>query len=304
MFTSLTRYSRALTVSVCLTLTGGAAAAAQTVKTAPTDASPASDAGVLDLFVALDGSKQPQDLGINANMGVRVSANAGVPVVPRAGIGVQVGAGLNLSDAAVHVLDQIDGTSRRTQTYLTLGAFQRVGRLSWAAAYDLLHEDYFDQFTLGQLRTQVGYRVTSSEEVGAHFSTPLHSDSGAIRDTSVVLRPLTQVTGVFSRRWPTGAWTSVWAGSALEHHNVVLVFADNSVSRHVFVYGASLEVPLSPRLSLTGASNLVTPTATGTVDAYLGIAFHLGRRATGPPGRFAPVLPVANNPEFPVDLRR
>src|SRR5262245_6909032 len=68
-------------------------AAAQTV-VIPSDAPAAGDAlaaatgqpspfDTLTFFGGLDGSKQPQDLGINANMGVRLAANLGLPLVKR-----------------------------------------------------------------------------------------------------------------------------------------------------------------------------------------------------------------------------
>ena len=43
-----------------------------------------------------------------------------------------IGLGFNATDAAVHVPDQIEGTSNRTQTYITAGIFQRASdRFSW-----------------------------------------------------------------------------------------------------------------------------------------------------------------------------
>ena len=67
-------------------------------------------------------------------MGARFSANLGLPISDRLNLGAQVGAGVNLSDAAVHVLDQIEGTSNRTQTFFTAGLFQTVGRkTTWVA---------------------------------------------------------------------------------------------------------------------------------------------------------------------------
>lgn len=259
----------------------------------------------VEFFVGLDGSKQPQDLGINANMGLRLSANTGFPLSRRAGLGLQVGAAVNFSDAAVHVLDQIDGTSRRTQQYLTLGLFQQgVSKLSWALSYDFLHEHYYDDFSLGQVRGQAGYNVTRIDELGGFVTTSVSRDHGVIGETAVTLDPITQVAGYFRRTWPTSARTSAWVGVAAHHHNVVLVFPDNTRDKNVVVYGAQLEMPLSNRLSVTGSSNFVTPTATGTVDAYLGITYYPGRKTTGARGRFSPVLPVGNNPEFPVDLHR
>lgn len=259
----------------------------------------------VELFIGLDGSKQPQDLGINANMGVRFAANAGFPILRRAGLGLQVGAGVNLSDAAVHVLDQIEGTSRRTQTYATIGLFQQgASKLSWALSYDFLTQHYYDHFRLGQMRAQAGWEATPVDEVGAFVSTSAHGDEGLMGGTPVSLDPLTQITGYLRHTWATSARTKVWAGIARSHHNIVWVLPDNSRSDNVVVYGASLEVPLNNRLSVTGSSNFVTPTATGTVDAYLGVTYYPGRKTVPARGQFAPALPVANNPEFPVDLRR
>jgi hypothetical protein len=110
-------------------------------------------------------------LGINANMGIRLSANWGFPVAEAAKLGAQIGVGFNASDAAVHVLDQVEGTSRRTQTFVTAGLFQRpTARFSWGLVYDGLFEHYYDDFQLGQVRGQVGFGMTSDDEVGAWFT--------------------------------------------------------------------------------------------------------------------------------------
>ena len=85
---------------------------------------------------------------------------------------------------------------------------------------------------------------------------------------------------------------------------MVFVFPDNSRTERPVVYGAQVEMPLSGRVSVTGAANFITPAATGTVDAYLGLSFYPRRGALGRRQATSPVMPIANNPEFPVDLRR
>lgn len=258
----------------------------------------------LSLFVGLDGSKQPQDLGINANMGVRFAANMGFPLVDRANLGAQVGAAVNLSDAAVHVLDQISTTSRRSQTYLTVGLFQRpVDRMNWSLAYDALFQSYYDKATLGQVRGQVGFDVTRSNEVGVWFTKGAQGDNGTLGTTAIRLDPISQVNGYTTIRWASRAKTTVWLGMANGHGNVVWVFPDNSRDGKVFVYGAELSMPLNDRFAVTGAANFLTPTATGTVDAYLGVSFFPGRKSAGQ-SRFAPPTMVANSPTFPVNLSR
>jgi hypothetical protein len=257
----------------------------------------------LDLFAGLDGSKQPQDLGINANMGVRFSANMGVPVVKRAGLGVQAGVALNLSDSAVHVLDQIEGTSSRKQTFVTMGMFQDVSRFAWAASYDLLNERYYDSFVLGQLRGQVAYHLTSDDDAGVWFAKGLRGADGHMGETPVRLDPISQANAFVTHTWPMGARTTVWAGAASHHSDIVWVLPANLRDGMVAVYGARLELPLNERVSITGSGNFLTPAATGTVDAYLGVTIRPGRmHATH--SRFAAPLMIANNPEFPVDLKR
>jgi hypothetical protein len=260
----------------------------------------------IEFFAGLDGSKQPQDLGINANMGVRFAVNAGIPLSSRAGLGAQLGLAVNLSDAAVHVLDQIDGTSRRSQTFLTIGLFQQgVSRLSWALGYDFLHESYYDTFTLGQLRGQAGYALATDDEAGVWFTRSLRGDTASVGSTAVRLDPITQVNGYLRHTWPMQARTTVWAGIATHHHRVVLVLPGDSRDDNVIVYGARLELPLSGRFSITGSGNFITPTATGTVDASLGLTYYPGRpKSTIRRSPFAPPMTVGNNPEFPVDLYR
>jgi len=168
--------SRTLALATVAALVCTSAASGQTAGTpstaqlapSPAAAAPPQDEQWFDhasLFVGLDGSKQPQDLGINANMGVRVAGNVGIPLVRRAGLGLQVGSAANFSDAAVHVLDQIEGTSRRSQFYATAALFQRLDLgLHWSLGYDLLHQRYYDDFTLGQVRGQAGYAATDNND--------------------------------------------------------------------------------------------------------------------------------------------
>src|SRR5205823_6085906 len=49
--------------------------------------------GLLDnfyVFGGLDGAKEPEDLGVNANFGARLHFNWGIPVWQEAGVGLQV----------------------------------------------------------------------------------------------------------------------------------------------------------------------------------------------------------------------
>jgi hypothetical protein len=260
----------------------------------------------LSLFVGPDGSKQPQDLGINANMGIRFAANWGFPLVERLKIGAQVGAASDISDGAVHVLDQINGPGHRTQTFVTLGVFQRPSpRFNWGLAYDESYERYYDNFRFGQWRGQAGYGVTDDNEVGAWFTKAAQGDSGHMGTTAVHLDPITQVNGYTRHTWANSAQTTVWLGMANAHNDVVWVFPANPRDTHVLVYGAELSMPLSDRFAVTGSANFLTPTSTGTVDAFLGLTFFPGRSSfRAAHNAFTPIVPVANNPTMAINLRR
>ena len=65
----------------------------------------------LSLFAGLEGSKQPQDFGVNANFGGRFQANLGLPLVEACGLGMQIGTSINYTDNAVQVFERVEGTS-------------------------------------------------------------------------------------------------------------------------------------------------------------------------------------------------
>lgn len=285
-----------------------AAVTALSVGSANAQTAQQPDGTLLDrvqFFVGLDGSKQPQDLGINANMGVRFSTNAGFPVLERYGIGAQAGVAANLSDAAVHVLDQIEGTSRRTQMFVTLGVFSRSEHFNWAIAHDVLYQDYFDTTTVSQWRGEAGWLFTKVDEVGAWFTVKSNEADALMGETPVHLEPISMINAYSRRTWASSAVTTLWVGVANGHHDIVWVLPASPRSEHVAVYGAELSLPLNSRMNVTGAANFITPTSTGTVDAYLGVSFYPGRRGSqGARDRFAPMLTVANNPTMAQNLSR
>lgn len=287
--------------------------AAQSVVATETAAAPTSGAAAqnvstsrierLDTFLGLDGSKQPQDLGINANIGPRAAINMSLQAIRRAGIGVTVGQAVNVADAAVSVLERIDGTSGRTQSFTSVGIYQLTGRLIWRFGYDLLHQSYFDRVWLGQWRGSAGWMLGSRDELAAWFTMPSRSSDARLGDTTVRLQSMAQAAGVLRHRWPSGARTGLWAGVSRGHHDVVLVFPENDPARPAFVYGADLLMPLNDRWSVVGATNLVTPAASGTVDAFMGVTVNFGRMPRADlrtPG----AADIANNTTFPVDLSR
>jgi len=258
------------------------------------------------IFSGLEGSKQPQDFGVNAHFGGRVAANGALPLWREWGLGIQLGTSLNATSNAVQVVERVEGSTGRTQSFTTIGIFQRLdsGWL-WAVGYDHLFQDYYDDFGLGQVRGRVGYRIFPDDEVG--FQGALHTtdSSGNFGPVPVTLRSLDQGSFYYRHWFANRAMLGIWAGAAQSHGEVNVALGDLPRTGTEFVFGSDLHIPLTDRLALYGEANFILPADTGTVDAFLGLEFRFfgGQLANGR-NRFAPLLPVANNTTFSTDLRR
>ncbi|MBL9125068.1 MAG: hypothetical protein JNG90_15630 [Planctomycetaceae bacterium] len=260
----------------------------------------------LSVFLGLDGSKQPQDFGINAQFGGRTAVNWGAPLWRPWGLGFQIGTAIDATADAVQVVEQIQGSTGRTQNFTTVGVFQRtpVG-VSWGLAYDFLYENYYDTFRLGQWRLNLGYDLTRQDTIGVWSALRGYGDDGFFGATPIRLVPITQTNMYYRHTWANAVQTTFWGGLANGHGQVNGVLGDQDFLHNPFVFGAELFVPLTDRLALFGQGNFITPSGSGTVDAYLGVVFYPRggvRRMT--PAPFAPLQTVAAPTNFAVDLRR
>ncbi len=259
----------------------------------------------LELFGGLEGSKQPQDFGTNAEFGGRLHVNWGAPLLPAWGIGVQVGTAVDLTDNAVQVFERIEGNSDRLQEFTTVGIFQRIGALNWAVVYDYLVESYYDHFNLGQVRAKVGYHITECDEIGAWGTIATEKDNGTFGAIPLTLRPIDQASAFWRHTWENCAQTTVWVGGCPGHGQVNVALGDLPPVGPRVVFGADLHIPLSDHWALFGEANFLTPANSGTVDAYLGFCFYIGGSAHGFRERqFSPVLPVAEDTSMAIDLSR
>jgi hypothetical protein len=272
------------------------------------DAAPAhswSWLDTLELFGGLEGSKQPQDFGVNAEFGGRLHVNWGAPLLPAWGIGVQIGTAVDLTDNAVQVFERLEGNSDRVQEFTTVGIFQRIGALNWAVVYDFLEESYYDHFNLGQVRARLGYHITQCDEIGAWGTIATEKDNGTFADIPLTLRPIDQASAFWRHTWENCSQTTLWVGGCPGHGQVNLALGDLPPVGPRVVFGADLHIPLSDHWAIFGEANFFTPANSGTVDAYLGFCYYIGGTAHGFRERqFSPVLPVADDTDFAVDLNR
>lgn len=260
----------------------------------------------LELFVGLDGSKQPQDFGVNAQFGGRIHANWATPISVDRGIGFQVGTAVSQTHHAVAVTNALEGSTRRTQSFTTAGVFQRTeSGWTWALVDDFLYQEDYDSATLMQLRGRVGYDLNGRDEVGVFGMAPLVGSDASWAGNIVHLRPLAQGSLFWRRNWEFGGQTTTWLGMSERHGQANIALGDRANTGIVPVFGADLHLPLNDRWAIYGEANFVTPADTGTVDAFLGFAYYPGGGAVLWRKRpFSPVLPVAGSPTMSVNLTR
>ena len=264
--------------------------------------------GWLDEFtglLALDGSKQPQDFGVNANAGVQASMNWGLPILHDWGIGFQVGTNLTATQNAVRVFELLGESRSRTQNFTTVGAFQRLDNgIAWGGVYDFLYEDSYDNFSLGQWRLRGSYDLSECNQVGITTQLRASSDNGFFgASTPVTLRPINQGSLFWRRFWETGAQTTSWIGIADGHGENNAITGPSRAKSDSALFGADILMPLTASFAIYGEANMITPFDTGTVDAFLGLQWYPGRRAfLARRGKYSPLLPTASSTSFSIDL--
>jgi hypothetical protein len=259
----------------------------------------------VSLLLALDASREPQDLGVNANFGGFIAANAGFAIIEDIGLGGQIGTGVTLSRAGVKVLRVLEGTRARQQWFSTAGLFHRDDGWHVGVVYDLQVESYYDRFFTGQLRGEVGVEITTRDEMGLWGTAAGFGDRGKVLASEVHVEPLAEISLYWQHRWQSGALTRFWGGVTESHHTDILELPDHHTTGPVINFGLEVFVPLNDYFAIYGQGHFITPSDTGTLDAYLGVVFYPGggvSRARS--NAYAPVLPVANNPTFSLDLRR
>lgn len=260
----------------------------------------------LAVFAGLEGSKQPQDFGVNAHFGGRTAISLGMPLWQEWGLGLQVGTSLNATANAVQVVERTEGTSGRTQNFTTVGLFQRFeSGLIWGVGYDFLYQDYYDKFSLGQWRGKLGYFLNENNEIGVQTALRDRGDSGTFTNIPVHLQPISQGSVYFKHTFSTQATLGCWAGVAGSHGEANYALGDLPRTDNVFAYGCDVYIPLNNYFALTGEANFLTPADTGTVDAFLGLELRpFGGAMLARRNRYAPVLSTANNTTMSVDLQR
>jgi hypothetical protein len=268
-------------------------------------------------FAGFDAFKGVSEAGLNDNFGAVTGLNASVPLfgLSEYGFGWQLGMSYGIYDFDGR--DTLNTAASQEQTFITTGFFRKAPcgeHLSFGLVYDwMVNTDwgaYANDPTLGQWRGQVEWAVSDCNAFGVR---------GAVRDNTtrqtvvvagidylVANRAVSHAECFWRHEFEcTKAESFLWAGLTQNDR----LTGDGSLSD--WLLGASVEVPLSDRISLYANAEYVHPTAAAGPDASvdtcydisMGITIYFGGRCCDccETHCAGPYLPVANNSSFLVD---
>ena len=248
------------------------------------------------------------DLGLGGNFGFNEFANQGMPFWNAFGVGWQVGVRGTQTNFQNSSLQLPSGTlqrSGRDQVFVTTGFFTRAfeGRgLQGGAVYDYLHDNWFDETDVAQLRYEVSY-VWGYHELGFWGATN-------IGDQNSILSPVRKTPGVASSYDLYTAFYRLQFGDANEWK-----VWGGATGYGGGIMGTMLRAPLARSWALEGTGTYVLPGKSRTIDldgqgtlhTYSPAAWNLGVNVVFYPGGrsrrslaspYRPLFDVADNGNF------
>jgi hypothetical protein len=246
----------------------------------------------LSLFAGVQGFKGPVDFGVNGNVGFHEGLNFGAPLGGFNGVGYQIGFQATQSNLSGSVFEP-DGS--RDQAFLTAGLFRRAtcGGFQWAAAFDLMHENYYyGTIDLKQIRVEAAFVRPGVREIG--FWGSFGSGDDALQGGDY-LEPISLYAFFYRRYFCGGGEGRLWSGFS---------------GRGDGLLGGDARLPLSGSWALEGNFNYLLPKQGRGVQGYPEESWGMMVQLVWYPGRsarclrddpFNPLLNVADNSVFMVD---
>ncbi len=264
----------------------------------------------LTASVGVTAFENEANLGLFGNFGFNEYINWSMPFWNAFGVGWQLGVrGTQTSYGSSSVIlpgGDVLASRSRNQTFVTTGFFTRAfeGRgLQGGAVYDYLHDSYFDNVDLAQIRAEVSY-VWGYHELGFWGAFNSQESTGflkSVKEESAKARASTVhvYTGFYRVQFGDANEWKLWGGASAQGQGYI---------------GSTLRAPMSRSLGLEGtfaylmpgrSENVQVTNQTGTFDAtFTPMAWNLGinlvyypagrsRRSLSSPYR--PLFDVADN---------
>ena len=192
------------------------------------------------------------DLGINGNFGTNEYLNWALPFWNAFGVGWQVGArGVQSNFQRSQIETNVGPLEKnaRDQVFVTTGFFTRAfeGRgLQGGAVYDYLHDNWFTNANVSQIRGELSY-VWGYHEVGFWGSANVLEQNtvfGPVRQTPGVATTVDMYCGFYRIQFGDANEWKIWGGGTDNRGGIV---------------GSILRAPMSRSLALEGTFTYLIP---------------------------------------------
>jgi len=176
----------------------------------------------LSVFAGADGFKGPMDRGAlgNGNFGLNEGVNMARPLGDPWGCGYQIGVNFVQSNFSSDKDPQtgLRELPFRRQYFATAGIFRRAdpccGGFQWGVAYDYLHDVYYQDSNLQQIRSELGFVFDQCNEIGFYGAYGIGGDQiHEGRQLVGRLDPTDMFTMYYRRQFEQGGNGRLFAGA-------------------------------------------------------------------------------------------
>ncbi len=195
------------------------------------------------VFGGVHNFKSPVNMVGQSNFGTQEGINWGVPLWEEIGLGGQIGVGItqsNFQDTGFPFDDY------RTQTFVTGALYHRPAcrqGLQYGLAFDWLHDEFYDNFDVAQVRGEISWLYDCRDEIGFWFATGVIDDQVNHQFLSpATFEVLDQYAFFYRRQFCRGGDARIWGGFTGENAGLV---------------GVDFSLPIARCWSIEGGFNYV-----------------------------------------------
>jgi hypothetical protein len=272
------------------------------------------------VFVDYDGFRGVPDYSWENN-GIRVGFNAATrlgPISDLTGIGLQAGSSIGVYDWAGTDYRLQNQNQAETQGFFTYGLYRKpdeISRVTGAVVQDISTNANFGVYAqspvLSQLRAQLGYATSASNEFGVWGTAHVFASTRDIPGIGAATwQSINQVSGYWHHKWSAGG-PDTWLSVGLPAYDRLV--GGGSVGDYLVT--ASANCPLNDAVSIyssvTYMHQSAAPGPAGADDEAWNFTVGLmiypmrnARTSTVAGQRWMPLLPVADNGSFLVDTNK
>ena len=256
----------------------------------------------VEVFGGVHGATGPVNLGETASFGFQEGYNIGVPFTLLGARDLSAQMGMRVVHSNISAARSTP--RERTQVFLTTGLFRRVDQgYQWGVAVDYLHDEWYFEPDLLQLRGELSYLWNPAGEIGFWFTTSTQRSSTRVR-----LSPPGEAAIDEFRTYEA---TDLYAFYFRRRFGPALAstarFYTGFTGVNDGLLGADFEMPFNPGWALQAGATYLIPAQDQDSGAFAEESWNVFVGAVWRPRGFAqgdyhrPLFRVAGNGSFLVD---